>query len=141
MRRTAVAWVLVLAGCGGGSTDGVVGEPAGSASPGPVTALTVELVRTQNGAAETSTLTCDPPGGSNADPATACADLALETTPFAPLDTSAACTEIYGGPQTAIVSGLYRGEPVELRLARSDGCCIAQWDRLGALLPTVVGAS
>ena len=82
------------------------------------------------------TLTCDPPGGSHADPAAACAS--LDDQSFAPLPSGSICTQVYGGPQTATLRGTYRGQPVSLDLARSDGCLIAQWDRLGALLASAV---
>lgn len=48
----------------------------------------------------------------------------------------AICSQVYGGPQTARVSGRWRGEPVDLALSRTDGCRIAQWDRFGPLLPS-----
>lgn len=56
--------------------------------------------------------------------------------PFAPLSGDV-CTEIFGGPQTASVRGTYRDKAVALDLSRSDGCRIAQWDRLGAVLPAM----
>lgn len=87
------------------------------------------------------TLSCDPPGGEHPDPPAACADLGEEAEPFAPVPPDSLCTEIYGGPQTATVRGTYRGRPVALELSRTDGCQIAQWDRMGSLLPPIVGAS
>jgi hypothetical protein len=59
--------------------------------------------------------------------------------PFAPLPSGVACTEQFGGAQTAHVSGVWDGDPVDLELSRSDGCRIAQWDGLGPLLPIPVG--
>ena len=46
-----------------------------------------------------------------------------------------ACTEQYGGPQTAHVVGRWSGEPVDLELSRVDGCRISQWDALVPLVP------
>ena len=54
--------------------------------------------------------------------------------PFAPVPSDAMCTEIYGGPQTATVTGTLRGEPVNARFSRTDGCQIARWDKHAALL-------
>jgi len=52
----------------------------------------------------------------------------------APPDPARACTEIYGGPEQAHVSGTLDGRPVDVTIARSDGCGIADYDRLfGAL--------
>jgi hypothetical protein len=50
-----------------------------------------------------------------------------------------ACTQQYGGPQTANVLGRWAGEPVDVVLSRTDGCRITQWDGLGPLLPGTVG--
>lgn len=129
MRTGALLLMLLLAGCGSGS-DATVQEPAS-------TELSVEYVATNNGAVQTLMLTCDPAGGDHPAPAAACRDLAQEQQPFAPLTPEDACAEIDGGPQTAVVSGTYRGQQVTLRVSRTDGCRIAQWDRLGALLSAV----
>lgn len=116
-------------------------DPPDTATPGAAEPARTDLVvevRLDPAAAPTrTTLTCDPPGGDHPDPAAACADLAREPDPFAPLPADAICTQIYGGPETATVTGTYAGRPVALELARTDGCRIAQWDRLGALLPPV----
>ncbi len=45
-----------------------------------------------------------------------------------------ACTQVYGGAQTATVTGTWRGERVDARYARNDGCQIARWDRIAPLL-------
>ena len=44
------------------------------------------------------------------------------------------CTEIYGGPQIAVVTGTLDGEEVDRTFTRSDGCQIADWDTLQPLL-------
>lgn len=125
--------LLALAGCGGGGDDRAVPSE-------PRTELVVDYRADAAVAASRLTLTCDPPGGEHPDPPAACADLAREPEPFAPIPGDSLCTEIYGGPQTATVSGTYRGQPVTLELSRTDGCRTAQWDRLGALLPPVAGS-
>jgi len=55
--------------------------------------------------------------------------------PFEPIPSDRACTEIYGGPQEAIVAGTYGGRRIWIRLARSNGCEISRFDRLRFLLP------
>ena len=46
------------------------------------------------------------------------------------------CTQQYGGPETATVSGTLDGDPVETTVGRADGCGIADWSvTLSALLP------
>ncbi len=50
-----------------------------------------------------------------------------------------ACTQIYGGPQVARITGR-RGETrIARTITREDGCRIAEWDALGPLLPAVRG--
>lgn len=47
------------------------------------------------------------------------------------------CTEQYGGPQTASVTGTLTDEPVDTTITRANGCGIADWDRaLITLLPS-----
>jgi hypothetical protein len=44
-----------------------------------------------------------------------------------------ACTQIYGGPEEALVVGRFRGRPVWVRFHRKDGCGIARWNRVSFL--------
>ncbi|WP_324277558.1 SSI family serine proteinase inhibitor [Blastococcus brunescens] len=77
--------------------------------------------------------------GSHPEAEAACAHLAGVEDPFAPLPDDLACTQQFGGPQTAHVIGRWGGESVDVRLARSDGCLIAQWDSLVPLVPEAEG--
>jgi hypothetical protein len=82
------------------------------------------------------TLRCDPPGGTHPTPAVACRRLlAAGRQAFLPIPPDTACTEIYGGPQTAVVSGTVAGAGVWTKLRRDNGCEIARWDALRFLLP------
>ncbi len=122
-----------------GSEPGASGsEPgaSGSVPPGsePTADLTVS-VSDGNGAVITSMLTCAPPGGDHPDPAAACAALAVAGTDvFSPPDPDLACTEIYGGPQTASITGTVGGTRVNATFSRKNGCEIARWDALGPIL-------
>jgi hypothetical protein len=58
----------------------------------------------------------------------------LEAGDFAPVPAQTACTEIFGGPDTATVSGTIEGEAVEATLTRSNGCEIERFDRFAPLL-------
>ncbi|MGY1616357.1 SSI family serine proteinase inhibitor [Geodermatophilus sp. SYSU D00691] len=130
MRAPLLLAALLLAGCAG--ADG--GPDAGA--PAQLDQLEVVLARGDGTPAQTWTLVCG--GGVAGDhPAAAAACTHLEglDDPFAPLPADAVCTEQYGGPQTAHVTGRWRGEPVDRQLSRVDGCPIAQWDALGPLLP------
>jgi LysM repeat protein len=44
------------------------------------------------------------------------------------------CSEDYGGPQSASITGTVGGRHVDLNVSRSDGCGIADWQALQALL-------
>jgi hypothetical protein len=90
---------------------------------------------------KTYTLRCAPLGGTLPHRAEACAKLARFTHPFAPTPKNMACTEIYGGPQEALVRGRLRGYSVSARFSRKDGCEIARWNRVRFLFPGAVAAA
>jgi hypothetical protein len=50
------------------------------------------------------------------------------------------CTQQYGGPQVAVVSGTFHGRTVESVFTRTDGCEIARWNAMAALLGSAGGA-
>ena len=82
------------------------------------------------------TLTCNPARGTVPSPATACRKLqALGTAAFAPTPRGRVCTQIAGGPMTAVVTGSFLGRRIWARLTQSDGCA----DR--ALEPRLVPAA
>jgi len=53
---------------------------------------------------------------------------------------SRACTEQYGGPEMAVISGTLDGEPVDTAIDRINGCGIADWVLLSELLPQPSGS-
>jgi hypothetical protein len=112
---------LVSAGCGSGTAGGTA-------------MLTITVQDGAGGAPRVWTLTCDPPGGDHPDPAAACAAIDAAPRPFAPVPADMACTEIYGGPETATITGTWRGEPVDAAYRRTDGCEIARWTALAPVL-------
>ena len=85
------------------------------------------------------TLRCDPAGGTLLRPARACARLAAMSAPFAPIPKDAACTEIFGGLETATVRGTYRGRSIWANFARRNGCEIDRWNRHMFLFPAGLG--
>jgi len=119
--------VLVSAGCGDGSRPGQGGGAVDSR-------LTVTVSDAPAAAPRTWTLTCDPPGGDHPRPAEACAAIDAARQPFAPKPADAMCTLIHGGPQTATITGTWRGSPVDAAYRRTDGCEIARWNALSAVL-------
>ncbi len=115
--------------------------PSGTTPTGDVPAtsggeLTV-VVDDGAGNQRTWTLTCSADGtagGDHPDAQNACEAVAAAKAPWAPVPKDMACTQIYGGAQTATVTGTWGGEQVQARYARNDGCQIARWDRLAPLL-------
>ncbi|MET3903059.1 serine protease inhibitor [Paenarthrobacter sp. 4246] len=51
------------------------------------------------------------------------------------------CTQQYGGPQVAVVTGWFRGRKVHSQFSRTDGCEIARWKTLASLLGNTGGSS
>ena len=51
------------------------------------------------------------------------------------------CTQQYGGPQTAVVTGWYLGREVNSRFSRTDGCEIARWRAMAPLLGGIAGST
>ena len=105
----------------------------------PATTAETELEITvwpegKGGASKSWTLTCDPPGGSHPDPASACVALAANRDLLEPLGPDVVCTQIFGGPEEALVTGRFDGKPVNVRYNRRNGCEIDRWGRLKAVL-------
>jgi hypothetical protein len=59
---------------------------------------------------------------------------AMKADVFEPTPRNVACTQQYGGPETAKVTGTFRGEPVDAEFARRNGCEIARWEDAMELL-------
>jgi Subtilisin inhibitor-like len=84
----------------------------------------------RGGEARSATLQCDPDGGSHPDPSGACDVLLQHEDALQPTPGNVACTEIYGGPQLATIEG----PGVHAVFSRTNGCEIARWDALKAVL-------
>jgi len=84
---------------------------------------------------QTWTLRCDPAGGSLPRSAEACRRLKAMQRPFARPRASVACTQVYGGPQQATITGTHVGQRVLVLLAMTNGCQISRFKRLGFLVP------
>jgi hypothetical protein len=111
--------------------------PSEQATPTPTDGADLTIV-INNGSSSTVTwrLTCNPPGGTHPDPEAACR--ALESNgavALPPVPKDKACTQIYGGPETASITGTWQGQPVMSRFARNDGCQISRWKLMEGLLP------
>jgi hypothetical protein len=80
-------------------------------------------------------LRCGPVGGTLPRAAAACRRLAALQLPFARVPDYVNCTQIYGGPQVARVTGTFERRRVWARFKRTDGCEIARWNRVRFLFP------
>ncbi|WP_433179130.1 SSI family serine proteinase inhibitor [Actinoallomurus sp. CA-150999] len=138
-----IAAALLLGGCGSGQDNATV-KPSGPSTPGSSapgragkTRLTITVRDSQTAQAKTRTLTCDPVGGDLAKAKEACAALtaagAAGQDPFAPTPKNVMCTQIYGGPETATVTGTWNGKKVDSTFSRKNGCEIKRWGTLGVL--------
>ena len=120
-RLAIIGALLLIPGCGSGSSP-----PAQ-----PRYDLTITYWPTgRGGEARSATLRCDPDGGSHPDPAGACDALLDHEDALEPVGQGVACTEVYGGPQLATVSGAN----VHAVFSRENGCQIARWEQLAPLL-------
>ncbi len=113
----------------------LVGAHTGPAAHGP------PELRIVSRAAPTSqpriaVLRCNPARGTVPHPAAACRRLlSAGRALFAPTPPGTACTQIYGGPQVALVTGTLAGRSVWAKFARRDGCETERWNRIAFLLP------
>jgi hypothetical protein len=113
--------VFALAGCG---SDG-----GGSSQPRYDLTITYRPTGAA-GQEQTATLTCDPDGGTHPDPAAACDALLQHEDALDPVPGDVACTELFGGPQVATIDG----SGVHSSFSRTNGCEIARWDALAAVV-------
>jgi hypothetical protein len=135
------ALILSLAACGSEHAPGDGAGGTGSVRPSasPATSLTVQVRASKDAAPTTWTLTCDPVGGNHPDGAKACAALRTgAATAFAKPRTDQMCTDIFGGPQTAEVTGTWNGKPVSATFGRADGCQVSRWNAVAPLFGNVV---
>ena len=119
--------LLVPAGCGGGSSG--AGAPA-----------SLRITVWPQGKAGTSvsySLSCPKGTGTLPGARAACSKLQkIDASAFAPVPRGSACTEIYGGPRVATVSGDLAGKSIKADFSRTNGCESARWDRLAFLFPS-----
>lgn len=84
-------------------------------------------------------------GNDSIDERAACLQLANDETKARLVEgepSQRTCTEIYGGPDEAIVAGSFDGAVVNTTINRNNGCGIDDWDRLlTGVLPTALGVT
>lgn len=109
--------------------------PAPAAGPGDGNAeLAIMVKPSPDQPAVNYTLVCSnglpAPESNHPGPDAACAALKNNAALLSPdtKNTAQACTEQYGGPQQATVTGIVDDIPVDAAFARTNGCEIAAWD-------------
>lgn len=130
MPRFVIALVLILAlaACASASSGG---KSNGSQAHLRITVWP----HGKSGVSVKYTLVCPARAGAIKSRRSACAKLSrLGSSAFAPVPKGTACTEIYGGPQLALVTGTLGGKKIDARFNRSNGCEIQRWQTLGFLL-------
>jgi Subtilisin inhibitor-like len=90
--------------------------------------------REQQAAPTRWTLKCEPDAGTLPKRSAACDRLERLARPFALTPKNMACTDIYGGPQEARITGTHDGRRVWVTLSARNGCEIARWNRVKFLL-------
>lgn len=141
--------VAVLAGCaqqppGPGGT----GAPSGSATP-PMAGIDLAITLTEAPGTAPRTFRLVAAGSTPAPestlPDSAAALAAVEQHGekifFALPDPNRVCTQQYGGPQLATVTGTFKGRTVNAAFSRTDGCEIARWQALAPLFGALAGGT
>jgi hypothetical protein len=111
------------------------GDEAKSAGSGDGTKLTVRVDGDGKGPTKARTLELTCAEGDKTAACTAAANLSAADLAPTPADT--ACTQIYGGPETASIKGTLNGEPVDATFSRTNGCEIKRWETVAPLLDEV----
>jgi hypothetical protein len=126
--------ILSASGAASGAAD-AVGLPRGGGAPGVGERLSLAY---DDGSGETvhRTLWCGAEEGEGDDVEAACRRLAAVGGPLGPVPAGQMCTMLYGGPQTAHVTGSWHGRHVDERYRRDNGCEVARWNRMVPALPT-----
>jgi hypothetical protein len=125
--------VALLSACGGQADS----DAGGGSGPDPEAATRLQVSFRPSGSdgeAISALLTCAPPGGDHPRAEQACLALEANADALQPIAGDVACTEIYGGPETAKVSGMFQGRRIRARFNRTNGCEIDRWERLAPLL-------
>jgi Subtilisin inhibitor-like len=136
------------------SPDTETTVPAPSPSAAPLTSgpgqgnaeLAIMVQATESGAPANFTLVCQNgapvPESQHPSAAAACTALKGNAAILSPTPSpgNQSCTQQYGGPQKATVSGVVDGKPVEASFSLSDGCQIAAWNAAKDVLGSGAGA-
>jgi hypothetical protein len=124
-----IAAVALRAGCG---EDDEPAAPSAPAEPAALADLKVVVDRDGTDAKPPRrvAIICNSPEDSPG--CKALSQVKPET--FEPTPGDVACTQQFGGPETATVKGTLRGEPIDAKFSRVNGCEISRWRDAAAIL-------
>ena len=122
-----LAALALLAGCG---EDDETESPAGT--PAQLAELTVTV---DDGSSEPKTTDVSCNAADDSEACQAVADMDPKT--FEAVPGNQACTQQYGGPETATVKGTLNGETIDAKFSRVNGCEITRWDAAKPLFEAV----
>jgi hypothetical protein len=136
----AVSAATLLSSLTACAEDSVIADGGGSAAspaPSPVADLAIAYDAGDGTAEESFLLRCAEDGtvvaADHPQPEQACDGLATVDEPFAEVPEDAVCTTIFGGPQTAQVTGTLRGESIDSTFTLENGCEITRWQDAAVL--------
>jgi hypothetical protein len=115
---------LGLAGCGSNDEQ--------AASPPAVADLTVTVDADGDGSDKPRSTTVKCEAAQDSDTCKAVDGMAPKT--FEPVGDMVACTQQYGGPETATVTGTLHGDAIDATFSRVNGCEISRWEQAAPLL-------
>jgi FlaG/FlaF family flagellin (archaellin) len=115
---------LGAAGCGGDDEQ--------AATPPALADLTVTVDADGDGAEKARSATVKCASAQDSDTCRAVDGMGAKT--FAPVGDNVACTQQYGGPETATVTGTLHGEAIDAKFSRVNGCEISRWEQATPLL-------
>jgi len=133
-------------GDGPADDDPIDDGPILGAGPYPIADLTITITLAEGGTATTSRLAClgdtatvtgDPGVSPEGTMCLALNDPAIRDRIVLGEPADIACTEQYGGPQVATITGTLDGADVDTSFHRSNGCGIDDWELLTAFLPVL----
>ncbi|WP_284979198.1 SSI family serine proteinase inhibitor [Arthrobacter sp. fls2-241-R2A-200] len=137
----AMLGVAAVTACSGSPAPGGPSVPNSAPPTGQGNAeLSIMVLDKPGGVPRTYTLVCTDgtPAAETQHPAASDACTTIKNHPTllspAPARTDFACTQQYGGPATATVTGSVDGKEINIAFKRTDGCQIALWDAASSVL-------
>lgn len=138
MLRRPLAFAAALSAAIAAISGGVMAPASAGTLEEKAAALSIVYRSSAEAQQVTWQLNCPARTGNHPDPRGACERLeSLSGDPFAPVPKGTLCLTIYGGPQTASISGNFGNMRVAASFRLVDSCEIARWKKLVPVLPDI----